>query len=112
MSPVQGDTPETVMSNVVPFDTFAKARARRDEARVTHKPSEADAGPSLADLATKADLTREFNALRADIAQAEARIKETIENAVAAAKLSLLKWMVGMIVVQTVVILAGVKLLP
>ena len=58
----------------------------------------------FAELATKADLQSEVGVLRADVKEAELRLEAKIE----ATKTDLLKWMIGAIGVQTLVIVGAV----
>ena len=100
------------------FDTLRLARTLRDKARFSTEQAEgmadAIAEAMQADLATKADLssvrvdlTSEIKAvrseLRAELGETELRLEAKIE----ATKADLIRWVVGMIGSQTIVLLGA-----
>jgi hypothetical protein len=89
--------------NAVLFDTLRLSRTLRDKGHFTPEQAEALAealgDAAQGDLATKADLA----AVRADLAA----LKAELEAKIAEAKADILKWVVGAIGFQTVVILGA-----
>jgi hypothetical protein len=89
--------------NAVLFDTLRLSRTLRDKGHFTPEQAEALAEAlgeaTQGDLATKADLA----AVKADLAALKAELKAGI----AEAKADILKWVVGAIGFQTVVILGA-----
>lgn len=100
------------MNNIIPFDTLALAQALRDEAGYDQKQAEGTAKVFarllVADLTTKGDLSEAKTALKTDIGDIRtdiARVKADLEIRLAETKADLLKWVVGAIGFQTVVII-------
>jgi transcription elongation GreA/GreB family factor len=96
--------------NAILFDTLRLSRTLRDKGHFTPEQAEALAEAlgeaAQGDLATKADLAAvkaELVAVKADLAKLEAKL----EAKIAEAKADILKWVVGAIGFQTVVILGA-----
>jgi chromosome segregation ATPase len=103
--------------NAILFDTLRLSRTLRDKGHFTPEQAEALAEAlgeaAQGDLATKADLAAvkaelaavkaELAAVKADLAKLEAKL----EAKIAEAKADILKWVVGAIGFQTVVILGA-----
>jgi hypothetical protein len=96
--------------NAILFDTLRLSRTLRDKGHFTPEQAEALAEAlgeaAQGDLATKADLAAvkaEVVAVKADLAKLEAKL----EAKIAEAKADILKWVVGAIGFQTVVILGA-----
>ncbi|MGH6837976.1 MAG: hypothetical protein ACREDT_04095 [Methylocella sp.] len=96
--------------NALHFDTLRLSRILRDKGHFTSEQAEALAEAlgeaSHGDLATKADLA----ALRSDIAETKTELKTEIAELrveIAVTKTELLKWIIGAIGFQTVVILGA-----
>jgi len=89
--------------NAILFDTLRLSRTLRDKGHFTPEQAEALAealgDAAQGDLATKADLA----GVRADLAA----LKAELEAKIAEAKADILKWVVGAIGFQTVVILGA-----
>jgi hypothetical protein len=92
------------------FDTLRLSRTLRDKGHFTPEQAEALAEAlgetAQGDLATKADLA----AVKADVAAVKAdlaALKAELEARIAEAKADILKWIVGAIGFQTVVILGA-----
>ena len=89
------------------FDTLRLARSLRDKAQFTSEQAEgmadALAEAMQGDLATKTDLSSVQTDLRAELRETELRLEAKIE----ATKVDLIKWVVGMIGFQTIVLLGA-----
>ena len=101
--------------SAVAFDTLKFAQTLRDKAKFTPEQaeglSEAFAQASADQLATKTDITELRTDLRATELRLEAKIAEgelRLENKIESVKADILKWVVGTIGFQTVVILGAV----
>ncbi|MGH6801140.1 MAG: hypothetical protein ACRECZ_06975 [Methylocella sp.] len=96
--------------NALLFDTLRLSRILRDKGHFTSEQAEALAEAlgeaSHGDLATKADLAD--LATKAELAAAIAELKTELKTKIAGIKIDLLKWIIGAIGFQTVVIFGAV----
>ena len=92
------------------FDTLRLSRTLRDKGHFTSEQAEALAEAlgeaSQGDLATKADLA-EVRTEIADVRTEIAELRTELKSEIAATKTDLLKWIIGAIGFQTVVILGA-----
>jgi hypothetical protein len=105
--------------NAILFDTLRLSRTLRDKGHFTPEQAEALAealGEAVqGDLATKADLVAAKSELKTEIADLRTELKTEIadlrtelKTEIAGTKTDLLKWIIGAIGFQTVVILGAV----
>jgi hypothetical protein len=89
------------------FDTLRLARTLRDKAQFSPEQAEgmadAIAEAMQSDLVTKVDLKSEMQGVRAELRETELRLEAKIE----ATKADLIKWVVGIIGFQTIVLLGA-----
>lgn len=89
------------------FDTLRLPRSLRDKAQFTSEQAEgmADALSEAmqGDLVTKTDLRSEVQSVRAELRETELRLEAKIE----VTKADLIKWVIGMIGFQTIVLLGA-----
>ena len=109
----------TAAVNAILFDTLRLSRTLRDKGHFTPEQAEALAealGEAVqGDLATKADLVAAKSELKTEIADLRMELKTEIadlrtelKTEIAGTKTDLLKWIIGAIGFQTVVILGAV----
>jgi hypothetical protein len=109
----------TAAMNAILFDTLRLSRTLRDKGHFTPEQAEALAealGEAVqGDLATKADLVAAKSELKTEIADLRMELKTEIadlrtelKTEIAGTKTDLLKWIIGAIGFQTVVILGAV----
>ena len=96
------------------FDTLRLARSLRDKAQFTSEQAEgmadALAEAMQGDLATKTDLSAVRADLRSEIQPVRSELRETelrLEAKIEATKADLIKWVVGLIGFQTIVLLGA-----
>ena len=107
-----GEPSHSAAMNALLFDTLRLSRTLRDKGHFTSEQAEALAEAlgeaSHGDLATKADLAE--LATKADLAAVRtelAELKAELKTGIAGIKIELLKWIIGAIGFQTVVILGA-----
>jgi hypothetical protein len=100
------------------FDTLKFAnRLKSAGIPAVHAEAEADAlsevlETNLSELATKEDLRHEISDLRKDMDARFEKTESTLRQETANLKFELLKWMIGLLVAQTTLLLALLKFFP